>query len=343
MIDDILYKVTYRNNFEKIIILRDTIILECLLQRKNSDYKISKYLSELIKQLEICKLDISYGYGYTSILYMCNLVDIDSINDCYENINLFIKKNIFKILNCPMPVVINNKFNILFDYFKGLSGIFSYYIYISNDNNLKKRIFNYLLKCIQMTNHFGKEVNISVAHGMSGILLILTEYMNQNGVENEYVEIIEPMYKSIYYELEKKCYRKEMLSVAWGNGELGMFYALCRFYSVCNKNVQLPEYHQMLNNILNKTHLNSINKLNVCYGGVGTFLILEKINTIDNSYSYYIDKFVKRIRTKDLIKKRDEIGIISVKEYSIINGILAEYLFEHKENIDTKYLKYFML
>lgn len=343
MIDDILYKVMYKNNFEEIIILRDTIILEYLLQRRNSDYKISKYLSELIEQLKTYKLDISYGYGYTSILYMCNLVNIDGINDFYKNISLFIKKSLFEILSYPMPITINNKFNILFDYFKGLSGIFSYYIYISNDNNLKKKIFNYLLKCIQITNCFCKEVNISVAHGMSGILLILAEYMDQNGVKKEYVEIIEPLYKSIYYELKTKCYKKEMLSVAWGNGELGMFYALCRFYSVCNKNVQLPEYRQMLNNILNKTHLNSISKLNVCYGGIGTFLILEKINTIDSSYSYYIDKFVKKIKTKDLIKKRDETGIISVKEYSIINGILAEYLFEHKENIDAKYLKYFML
>ena len=79
MIDDILYKVMYKNNFEEIIILRDTIILEYLLQRRNSDYKISKYLSELIEQLKTYKLDISYGYGYTSILYMCNLVNIDGI------------------------------------------------------------------------------------------------------------------------------------------------------------------------------------------------------------------------------------------------------------------------
>lgn len=344
-IDKINYKIAYITEFENLIILRDTVILECLLNNEDSKNRIQNYFLELSRYLLNNKLDLSYGYGYSSLMFMCEFINDNYIKDIYTKMNMFVKNQLLKIMYKPMPLIIDCKFNSLFDYFRGLSGIFSYYIYFTNDCVLKKEISNYLIKCIKITSFTSKHTNITIAHGLSSIVLLLAELTEKNYISNKDKIDINKLYNFIFHILKENCQTKKTLSVAWGNGELGVFYALCKFYSVSKLKISVYEYQQILSEILRKTHLNSINKANICYGGMGTKIMLEKIEEMETAFSNCIQAFYKKIEFPKMnIGSSCMVIEVNVKDYSIINACLAEHLFMcRKHKIDNKYYKYFML
>lgn len=195
-----------------------------------------------------------------------------------------------------------------------------------------------------MTKFNFNNVNISIAHGLSSILLILSEYkIKNNRTSDEDIQIIKKLYIYILNELNHKCHKKNVLSVAWGNGELGMLYALLKVSKSYGFEVSLKNYEYILQQILNKTHLESLDKLNICYGGIGTKLILDKIKDIDVHYSYYINSFlnilksyVPRVLYRDLN--------LNVRNFSIVDSQLAIEILKNKDDkYDKRYLMYFML
>ncbi|MFR0917054.1 MAG: lanthionine synthetase LanC family protein [Faecalibacillus intestinalis] len=336
------YTIIYQEKIELIIMLRDTIIANSLLE--NDATIIHNYINELLELLKQYKLDLTYGYGYTSLLFMFEFLNDNSCKMVYKEMNKYIKKQILEIFNIPMPLIDNGKFNILFDYFKGLSGIFSYYIFFTSEKELNEKIYHYLIKCIKLTKFNFNNVNISIAHGLSSILLILSEYkIKNNRTSDEDIQIIKKLYIYILNELNHKCHKKNVLSVAWGNGELGMLYALLKVSKSYGFEVSLKNYEYILQQILNKTHLESLDKLNICYGGIGTKLILDKIKDIDVHYSYYINSFlnilksyVPRVLYRDLN--------LNVRNFSIVDSQLAIEILKNKDDkYDKKYLMYFML
>ena len=58
------YTIIYQEKIELIIMLRDTIIANSLLE--NDATIIHNYINELLELLKQYKLDLTYGYGYTS-------------------------------------------------------------------------------------------------------------------------------------------------------------------------------------------------------------------------------------------------------------------------------------
>ena len=93
------YTIIYQEKIELIIMLRDTIIANSLLE--NDATIIHNYINELLELLKQYKLDLTYGYGYTSLLFMFEFLNDNSCKMVYKEMNKYIKKQILEILIYP--------------------------------------------------------------------------------------------------------------------------------------------------------------------------------------------------------------------------------------------------
>lgn len=344
-----VYEFSYKNFefsiynediYEELYTLRDLNIFYSLLDLDdkfiNEIVGYEKRIRTIINEIE---LDYSLGSGLCGFGYMYHFMSIT--NSSYkkekDRIDILLKKLVIKFINRKIPIVDSTgNFSVVYDYFKGMSGIFAYVIQTIDDLNIQGLIVHHLIYEISHIDCNKIFSNLGIAHGLSSLLNILRLDNNYCYTKNE-IKVIEKLISNIENNLRTKIMRSNRISLSWGNGDFGIVFSI---FSISKKlGIDISNnFYELVKFIINKGDRFIYEKLNPCNGIYG-FNRMLKIMTSDNKESW-LNKYQEEIATENFIICNNLKG----RNVSIIDGYLSKILVENicEINLD-EYYKLFML
>lgn len=343
-----ILKLKMSNKYETYMAYRDLIIYISYLALytkkgkmyyfENKEY-VDYFILEIKRFLREEKNSVGLGYGFAGVGYMFYV--LGKLTNKYEKVFNELNKYIldyFKLVE-DNQIVFNIRNNsILFktyiDYFNGFIGILNYMELIGENNIVLRKVLLQMCKTINEIQNFD-EIPLGIAHGVSGMLLYV--------VQTRYLTVDEKKFYLNEFSLKIR-YEREMHEISsdnlsWGNGIFGSLYVYSILKKFLNKNFD-NEIAKMFK-ILNYDKY-SIIKKNICSGYFGC----EKM--IMNLFEYKMiskeekDILIYLLNTKFVNKNFPTE--VSVKEISIINGILNQRVMEILNEEGRKsFCRYYMI
>lgn len=325
--------------YEEFYMLRDINIFYSLVnENQKNKRKILEQNDQMIKHIKNhITIDCSFGYGICGLGYMYYFMQ--TIDKKYEldkkEIDIKLIQLVNEFIKLKIPIIdLKGNFNILYDYYRGISGIYAYVLQISQNQNIKDSIVSDLI--IKISEIDFKKLNIvnqSIAHGISVILNLLRLNENYKYTEDD-IRIVNKLMIYIQNNLEGKIKYTDKSSLSWGNGDFGTAFSIILLSMKLN--IKLPNnFFDLLRLLIFKGNQEIFSKYNPCNGFYGYNRMIELISSLYNNSIAREQFFMK----KNMIKND-----YTSKEFSIIDGILSSILINNTMHDElNEYYKLFML
>ncbi len=334
------FYIQNRDIYEELYTLRDLNIFYSLINLdnrfKNTIVEYEKRIKTIVNEVT---LDCSLGSGLCGLGYMYHFMSIT--NSKYKNekskIDTLLKKLVVTFIDSNIPIIDSTgNFNILYDYFKGMSGIFAYVIQTSNDLNVQRMIIDYLIYEISQIDYNEIHANLGIAHGLSCLLNILRLDNNYCYSKND-INIIKKLMLIIEYNLRNNLKKSKRISLSWGNGDFGIVFSILSISKKMNIEISTDLY-ELIKFIINKGDRIIYEKLNPCNGVFGYKRMLQIITFDDKEIWLHDNQDIAIIG--DVIVHSNLKG----RDISIIDGLLSKILINNicKMHLN-EYYKLFML
>lgn len=334
------FSIHNRDIYEELYTLRDLNIFYSLI---DLDDRFKNIIAEYDKRIKTIvndvTLDYSLGSGLCGLGYMYHFMSIT--NSEYEKeknkIDTLLKKLVATFLESKIPIIDSTgKFSVLYDYFKGMSGIFAYVIQTIDDLNIQRMIIDYLIYEISRIDYNKFNANLGIAHGLSGLLNILR-------IDNSYcyskndIKIIKNLMLVIEQNLKNNIKISKRVSLSWGNGDFGIVFSILSIYKKLNIRVSTDLY-ELIKFIVSNGDKIIYEKMNPCNGVFGYNRMLQIITCSDKEIWLQDNQDIAV--EEDVIVCNNPNG----RDISIIDGLLSKILINNicKMNLD-EYYKLFML
>ncbi len=343
-----IVKLKLFNKYEKYMAYRDLIIYISYLALYTDKGKmyyfenkecIDYFILEIKNFIKEEKNTVGLGYGFAGVGYM--LYILGKLTNRYEKMFNELNKyilNYFKLIeNNQIVLNIKNNFTLFktyIDYFNGLIGILNYMELIGEDNIVLRKVLLQMCETMSEKKDFDK-VPLGIAHGISGILLYIVQTSYLTSDEKKYY--LNKFYQKIKHK--KIIYGISSDELSWGNGIFGYLYVYSILKWFLNKNFN-NEIIKIFKIVNYKKY--SITKKNVCSGYFGCKKMIMNLFEYKMISEEVKDKFINSLNNKFINK--DFLSEVSVKEISIINGILNEKIIEIlNEEGKRLFYRYYMI
>ncbi|RZT97556.1 lanthionine synthetase-like protein [Ancylomarina subtilis] len=245
-------------------------------------------LENVISDLHSKPMRLGISEGLTGILWFVkHLIKYKYIHSDYRQIYIGIESDIFNVTTKLLE-------NDNLDFLHGALGNI-YYLLYDLENHPENRVFvkdifqnisNKIVKTKNVTNRIDSNndsFDCGLAHGISGLLLVLNRFVEQNIHGEKAVAYINEIAHLVLnnFDLKKR--------FIWCNGNAGIIYALLRVANLTYPTLSAKITSLALNaSMLRGNGLGGINEACFCHGSAGNLQIFSRLYNL-----YGNDEFLK--------------------------------------------------
>lgn len=312
----------------KYIYIRDLCMCMTIIDFDRYKYEIYSGIKDLLEIINSSNIPLNLGYGITSLGYLLQMIKSknNKLNEYILYIDMYLEKVANYCISSDEFIISNGAINKNYDYIHGYTGLLNYILLYSSNKKLKNEIVFWIINFINL-NNLVVNINLGIAHGISSLLLLLSNVDNKE-VIIENIETIKRFEELIYSEYKKGLYVcKNYLS--WGNGYLGILFSLIKCANVLNERKMLNVYYDELIKLLKTYEPNK--DLNICFGIGGTIRMLKQIKEIYQSQincnlNNYIDRLISLINSNAKKSTANRKIDTFVRESSIFDGNMSDII-----------------
>ena len=305
-------------------------------------------LESIIEDINKNPIIINYYNGLSGILwYIKHLIKVGGLSE--EDSSIYEHLNPLIFTSVKEQISLRN-----YDFLHGALGVINYLLYDVNENiqnDIEAEIADFLIKDVknfdndELSSFFYGELGI--AHGMSGLILLLT-LINEKKITSQNIdEQIDMLISYIIMKVDNNYKDPHMWLLnnenrySWCNGTIGILYSLYR--AIKSNKVSVANYNFVNNAMLYSLQLDDHKKLGIidsclCHGTAGNMQIYNKLKIKYNCIEF--EKGIDIWKNKTILYSMFEDGIAGYKTWDGEESIIDYSLFKGVSGVGLSLMSY---